>query len=55
MENHFQNKNFSVLIGAARVLAETFEMNIGEAPEAGGYELVREKIASHIEESAASE
>ena len=27
---HFKNKHFLVLIGAVRVLAETYEMNIGE-------------------------
>jgi quinol monooxygenase YgiN len=30
MEKHFRTQNFEVLIGAARVLGETFEMNIGE-------------------------
>jgi quinol monooxygenase YgiN len=30
METHFKTQNFELLIGAARVLGETFEMNIGE-------------------------
>jgi quinol monooxygenase YgiN len=30
MEKHFNTKDFEVLIGAARVLGETFEMNIAE-------------------------
>jgi quinol monooxygenase YgiN len=55
MDNHFKKKHFSVLVGAARTLSETFEMNIGEAPETGGFELVREKITLHTEGSAASE
>ena len=33
MEKHFKNKHFLVLIGAVRVLAETYEMNIGEMSE----------------------
>ena len=30
MEAHFKTLDFEVLIGAAKVLGETFEMNIGE-------------------------
>jgi quinol monooxygenase YgiN len=32
-DNHIKNRYFSVLIGAARVIAETYEMNIGEMSE----------------------
>jgi quinol monooxygenase YgiN len=39
MEKHFKTQNFEVLIGAARVLGETFEMNIAEVKESGGYKL----------------
>jgi len=39
MEKHFQTHDFEVLIGAARVLGETFEMNIAEVKEKGGYKL----------------
>ncbi len=45
MEKHFQTHDLEVLIGAARVLGETFEMNIAEVVETGGFELAREKIA----------
>ena len=45
MEKHFQTHDLEVLIGAARVLGETFEMNIAEVMETGGFELAREKIA----------
>ncbi len=31
MQKHFLTQNFVVLIGAARVLSETFEMNIAES------------------------
>ena len=46
MEKHFKTQNFEVLIGAARVLGETFEMNIAEGLKTGGFELAREQIAS---------
>ncbi len=46
MEKHFQTNDFEVLIGAARVLGETFEMNIAEVSKTGGFELARERIAS---------
>ena len=46
MEKHFKTQDFEVMIGAARVLGETFEMNIAEVFETGGFKLVREHIAS---------
>ena len=46
METHFKRGKFSVLIGAARVLGETFEMKIAEVSKTGGFELAREQIAS---------
>ena len=46
MENHFQTREFELLIGAARVLGETFAMNIAEVSKTGGFELAREQIAS---------
>ena len=46
MEKHFQTNDFEVLIGAARVLGETFAMNIAEVSKTGGFELAREQIAS---------
>ncbi len=46
MEKHFKTQNLKALIGAARVLGETFEMNIGEALKTGGFELAREQMAS---------
>jgi quinol monooxygenase YgiN len=46
MEKHFKTQNFEVLIGAARVLGETFEMNLAEVFETGGFKLAREQIAS---------
>jgi quinol monooxygenase YgiN len=35
MAKHFKTQNFEVLIGATRVLGETFEMNIAEVFETG--------------------
>ena len=46
MEKHFKTQNFEVLIGAARVLGETFEMNIAEGLKTGGFELARRQMAS---------
>ena len=46
MEKHFKTHDFEVLIGAARVLGETFSMNIAEVSRTGGIELAKEKIAS---------
>jgi len=45
MEKHFGTHDFQVLIGAARVLGETFTFTIAEVLKTGGFELVREKIA----------
>jgi quinol monooxygenase YgiN len=45
METHFKTLNFEVLIGATRVLGETFEMNISEGLKTGGFELAREQMA----------
>ncbi len=39
MEKHFKNKKFEVLVGAARVLGDTFKMNTGEISEKGGFQL----------------
>lgn len=46
MEKHFKENEFSVLIGAARVLGEEFELKIGEEiAEKGGLPLAKEKIS----------
>ena len=50
MEEHYKTQNFEVLIGAARVLGETFEMNIAEVLETGDFKLDREQIASQKKE-----
>jgi quinol monooxygenase YgiN len=52
MEKHFKSQNFEVLIGAARVLGDTFEMNIAEVLELGDFKLAREQIASQQRGSA---
>jgi len=49
MEAHFKREKFSVLIGAARVLGEEFEMSIGETLEKGSYQFAKEKISLHPE------
>ena len=41
MEKHFKTQNFEVLIGEARVLGDTFEMNIAEVLESGGFKLAK--------------
>ena len=49
MEAHFKREKFSVLIGAARVLGEDFEMSIGETLEKGSYQFAQKKISLHPE------
>ena len=45
METHFKTLNIEVLIGATRVLAETFEIRINETLEKGDFKLAKEKIS----------
>jgi quinol monooxygenase YgiN len=46
METHFGEKEFTVLVGAARVLGEEFELKVGEeVAEKGGLPLAKEKIS----------
>ena len=47
MEAHFKHEKFTVLLGAARVLGEDFEMSIGETLEKGNYQFAQEKISLH--------
>jgi len=44
MEAHFKHNNFSVLIGAAKVLGKDFEISIDETLEKGSFRFAREKI-----------
>jgi quinol monooxygenase YgiN len=55
MEKHFKTQNFEVLIGAARVLGETFEMNIAEVQKTGSIKLAREQMASQRMGSATAD
>ena len=41
MQTHCLTQKFEVLIGAARVLGETFEMNVAEVLETGGFKLAK--------------
>ena len=52
MEKHFQTKEFELLIGAAKVLGETFAMKIAEVSKTGGFELARQQIVSQQQKSA---
>lgn len=45
-EKHFKTHEYEVLIGAARVLGENFEMKIAEVTNSGALELAREQILS---------
>jgi len=54
MEKHFRTQLFEVLIGAARVLGETFEFNIAEVLKTGGNKLV-EQITSKPRGSAVAD
>lgn len=48
MEKHFKRKQFSLLVGAAKVLGEHYELKIGETIETGTSELAQKKIALHL-------
>lgn len=45
MEKHFQTSEFELLLGAARVLGDTFTMTIAEVLKTGGIELARKQIS----------
>ena len=45
MEKHFHLPDFELLIGAARVLGETFVMNITEVSKTGGYRSLQDNAA----------
>lgn len=46
MEKYFHSNEYVLLLGAAKVLCETFEINITEDGETGDLELAMEQIAS---------
>ena len=46
LEKYFQTREYEALIGATRVLCETFEMTLAEVSQTGGIELAREQIVS---------
>ena len=47
MENHFQTRDFEVLVGAAGVLGKAFKITITEILEKGGSELAKSKLTRH--------
>jgi quinol monooxygenase YgiN len=49
MENHFRTQDFEVLIGAAKVLGETFEMIMGEVLKTGGFKLASEQMVRVVQ------
>jgi quinol monooxygenase YgiN len=55
MEKHFGTRYFELIIGAAKVLGDTFEMNIAEVLESGDFKLAKEQIASLQKEDAAAD
>ena len=52
MEAHFKRKQFTVLIGAARVLGKDLEMSIGETLEKGNYPFAHQKISLQVEKGS---
>jgi quinol monooxygenase YgiN len=48
IQKHFLTQNFELLIGAARVLGERFEMSIAEVLESEGLELPTKNAAHNI-------
>jgi hypothetical protein len=55
VEREWPMHYFDVLVGAARVLGETFEMNIAEVLESGGFKLDRARIPPQKRGSAAAD
>ena len=55
MQEHFLTQRFQVLIGAARVLGETFEMIMADVLESGDVKLAGEQITSQQRVSAAAD
>jgi quinol monooxygenase YgiN len=51
MEKHFKSKNFTLMIGAIRVLGETFEISISESKHRGDFQLAKQKIKLSPEQS----
>jgi quinol monooxygenase YgiN len=54
LEEHFQTNDFEVLIGSAKVLGETFTMNISKTFKTGGFDLARKQIESAKTKEAAA-
>ena len=46
MENHFQTRDFEVLVGAGSVLGKAFKMMITEILAKGGSDLAKTRLAS---------
>ena len=46
MENHFQTRDFEVLVGATSVLGKAFKMMITDILAKGGRDLAQSKLAS---------
>jgi len=46
MSNHFQSKDFEVLLGSFTVLGKDTKMVITDVLEKGGYELAKSKLVS---------
>ena len=49
MEKHFQDQNYKVMVGAAKVLGESYEMKIAELLNKNGLELVLELFSPKSE------
>lgn len=46
MEDHFRNRHFTILIGAAKILSSKIQMDISGILESGGFELAKSKVES---------
>lgn len=55
LEEHFQTNDFEVLIGSAKVLGETFAMNLSKTFKTGGFDLARKQIVSAKAKEAAED
>ena len=47
MDKHFQTREYELLLGAAKVLGDTFEIKTTKVLQSGNHDWAREQIRSH--------
>jgi hypothetical protein len=47
MEKHFQRREYELMLGAARVLCEKFNIETAEISKSGDFDWARQQITAH--------